>query len=290
MAARSRLYSPRLLFGLIVAAAALTLIGRGWLTWRWDSPIRGLLWSEGGVGALIAWLPNATWESWATTSDQWITPLLTAVGIALLALGLFSIALSLGVFQSGRWLLLIGAALLILDSVGRWVAADFDFGMAIEHALQIVAPIVLFGAIGRRSEGSVWARVIAVATAATFVGHGCYAAGIHPVPVSYQTMTMAILGVSETGALGFLKIAGWLDFVAAAALFVPFARWFGVGYCIIWGLATALARAIAHIDLNAPLERLDPWLFETMVRSPHWMLPLVLMLSWLARRTESASP
>lgn len=177
-----------------------------------------------------------------------------------------------------RLLLWPMAFLLLIDSFARWVAVDYDFGMAIEHSLQMVTPIALFLALGPSLSLPKWKVLVSVASALTFIGHGFYAAGIHPVPLSYQNMTMNILGVTQETAIRLLSVAGWLDIIVAIGVFIPKVRFVAIIYLVLWGGATALARIVAHIDLNAAGYALDPWAFETMVRTSHWLLPLLLLL------------
>ena len=46
---------------LLQACVSITLIARGWLTWRWDSPIRGLVWQEDWWSGLLDSQFNVTW-------------------------------------------------------------------------------------------------------------------------------------------------------------------------------------------------------------------------------------
>lgn len=252
---------------------SITLIARGWLTWRWESPFRGIIWKEDWWGGVVE-----DWATFATTSDPTISSGLMILGCVMMVGGV--VPWLLPALPKLRWALLFFAGLLVLDSAARWINTDFDLGMAIEHALQMVAPIALFMAMSLPDNVRPWITTVTIATALTFVGHGLYAMGFHPVPLSYQTMTMNILSVSQDSAFLILKIAGWLDVLAAACLFVRPLHFTALLYIIAWGAATALARIVAHGNL-------DPWLWETAVRTSHWMLPLLLLL--LTRRVESKS-
>jgi hypothetical protein len=129
-----------------------------------------------------------------------------------------------------------------------------------------------------------WIAVVTVGAALTFVGHGLYAVGFHPVPLSYQTMTMKLLGCSQDFALVFLQVVGWLDFVAAACLFIRPLKIVGLIYMIGWGLATAFARILSHYSPAG----FNPWGAETFVRTSHWLLPLILLgVIWKSDRVRS---
>lgn len=244
---------------------SLTLLARGWLTWRGDSQIRGLVWNEDFWSGHI----GMSWSDFAKQSDPWISNGLTVLGIGLM---LLAIAPWLrGKLAAG--MLWAAFAVLLLDGFAQWFASDYDLGMGIEHSLQIGTPLILLFAGARR-----WDVVVRVLIALTFVGHGLYAFGLHPVPLIYQTMTMTLLGVGQETGLLVLKVMGVLDFLAAIALFVRPLRLVALGYMVLWGGATALARLVAHVGLERPSYGLDPWIAEMLVRSSHWMIPLVLLL------------
>ena len=268
---------------LLRVGTSLTLVGRGWLTWRWDSPIRGLVWQEDWWTELLEHRFSLSWAEFAERSDSWITSGLVAVGVSLMVLAVVPLICTRTSARWTRWLLWPAFLVLLLDSFARWVASDYDIGMAIEHALQMAAPVALFFAVSSPESGRFWPRLVAVAAALTFVGHGLYAIGFHPVPLSYQLMTIEILAVEQKSAITFLSIVGWLDIVAAVLLFVaPLRRW-ALFYLVAWGLLTALARVVAHVGLDQVAFGLDPWLAETLVRTSHWLLPLLL----LVRGTEA---
>ena len=280
---------PELWLFLLKLAVSLTLGARGCLTWQADSPIRGLFWHESWWSSPLKNSAGISWDEWAKQSDPYITTTLSCVGLILIAIAIVPWLLSR--FTKLRWLLWFGTFLLVVDSFARWVASDYDFGMAIEHSLQMSAPVVLFffakyGTATKQSDRAM-TLLLLIATGFTFAGHGFYAAGIHPVPLSYQTMTMKLLGCSESVAVGFLLVVGILDILAALALFPKPLRRPALLYCIIWGLMTALARVVSHFDFSAPGWNLDPWLFETAVRTSHWLLPL-LVLGMLEKDKKTA--
>lgn len=273
----------------LAVGTSLTLFARGWLTWRWDSPIRGLFWQEDWWSPLLENALGIPWSTWAEQSDGWITPLLGILGI-LLMLSAFAPWLVLRRSSWASGLLWLAFAILLVDSFARWVGADFDLGMGIEHSLQMSMPLAFLYAARNPSPSTRWWVVMAIASAFTFVGHGLYASGFHPVPLSYQTMTTKILGTENPDfVITFLRVAGWLDFAAAIGLFLRPLRTVSLVYMIGWGGATALARTWAHFGGESPLFGLDPWIAETLVRTPHWMLPLLLLWA-LHRKRDSTAP
>ncbi|MDF1657329.1 MAG: hypothetical protein P1U58_06930 [Verrucomicrobiales bacterium] len=268
---------------LLKLCVSVTLVARGWLTWQWDSPIRGLVWHEDWWSSLLEKTTDLTWTDFALASDPWINQGLMVFGILLIVGGILPWFISKSCCPWTRWLLWPLAGLLLIDSFARWVSSDYEFGMAIEHALQMITPIALFFVSGKNPAMKRWCLLVSIAAAMTFIGHGCYAAGIHPVPLSYQNMTIGILGVSQDTALILLAVAGWLDILFAIGIFFRQTRMLSLCYLVLWGAATAAARVVAHIDLGIDGWALNPWAFETMVRTSHWLLPLLLLLLYRFR-------
>ena len=253
---------------ILKCCVSLTLLARGWLTWKWDSPIRGLFWREDWWGGLI------DWKKFATESDSAITMGLETVGLIMMVSAVIPWLASFSWLKWTGWLLIPAAGILMVDSLARFADSGNELGMAIEHTLQWSSPLFLLAALyldnSKRQRS--WTLLIYVAIALTFIGHGFYAMGFHSVPLKFQTMTTTLLKLSESGALIFLSIAGYLDFLAAIGLFIPGRiRTASVIYTIAWGALTAFARVAVGPGL-------DPWLMETLVRSSHWMIPLVVLL------------
>ncbi|MDF1851494.1 MAG: hypothetical protein P1U85_11715 [Verrucomicrobiales bacterium] len=273
---------------LLKLCVSVTLAARGWLTMRWDSPLRSVAWNEDWWAAPLESIAGIPWEKVALHSDEFLSRLFDVIGLFLIG-----VAILLWVLRGNpiAVLLSIATLVLLLDGLGRWVASGYQFGMAIEHALQIVTPVAWILRSRLEKWPRVWGLLFFIAAAMTFLGHGLYAAGVHPVPLSYQTMTMKLLFMSQETALIFLTVAGWLDILVAGTLFVPRLREISLLYMVAWGGLTALARIASHIGLEQPLFGLDPWLAETFVRTPHWLLPLLalFLLRGLGEKTEPKS-
>ncbi len=264
---------------------SFTLIARGWLTWQWDSPLRSIFWHEGWLTAPLESLLGISWSNFATRSDPFLTQLFAITGLFLMIAGILFWLLK---GKAKLVVLWISTAILFLDSFGRWISADYQMGMAIEHALQIGTPISLILLQKKQKASTAWMSLILVASGLTFIGHGFYAAGVHPVPLNYQTMTMKLLGLEQGRALLVLLIAGWLDIIVALALIFRPLRIPALLYMTIWGGLTALARLLSHAGFGQPRYGLDPWFAETLVRTPHWALPL-LAVFYLKRMATPAT-
>jgi len=256
---------PHHWLSLLKLCLSLTVFARGWLTWKWDSPIRGLLWNE------LWWSERINWHDFALGSDASITTGLEIFGIGLMLSAAVPWLTSAPKLKWTRWLLIPMAGALFLDSFARFIDSGNQLGMAIEHTLQWGCPLLLFIALRKELISRVWLIAASGGTMLTFVGHGLYAVGFHPVPLNYQIMTASLLGLGEAGVLKFLSTAGYLDFAAALGLAFKPLRRYTLYYLIAWGALTALARVVTGPTL-------DPWLMETVVRSAHWMIPLLIFL------------
>lgn len=251
------------------AGVCLTLAARGWLTWRWDSPLRTLVWQEGWWTNLLNRGFGVSWNEFARHSEPTLTRTLEAIGIGLMICAIVPCLATRDSLRWTRWLLVPAGLVLALDAFARWVEVDWQFAMSIEHALQVFTPFALLMILGRAKTRPTWILLTIAAISLTFVGHGLYALGFHAVPLNFQTMTMKLLGCEQETALLFLRIVGWLDLVAVVGLWFPTTRRWALFYMIAWGAATALARPLAYGSL-------DPWLAEMLVRTPHWLFPLLL--------------
>ena len=222
-----------------------------------------------------------TWQQFAEHSEPTLTSVLEYLGMFQMLCAVVPWLVIVNRLRWTRWLLLPAGLLLVLDDIGRWIDADRELGMVIEHALQVASPFLLLMALSSISE-RVWMQSVAVAASLTFIGHGLYAIGFYSVPLIFQTMTMQILDCEQNTALTFLIIAGVLDFIAVTGLWISFTRSWALIYMIGWGATTALARVWAHNGI-------DPWLAETLVRTSHWSLPLILLYLSTLRKTDNKS-
>ncbi|MEM1359270.1 MAG: hypothetical protein AAGF89_13765, partial [Bacteroidota bacterium] len=115
-------------------------------------------------------------------------------------------------------------------------------------------------------------------TAATFVGHGLYAVGYHPVPANFVMMTQSGLGVGEETARQLLWMVGWLDFLAALLLVLPWRKSQLLALCWIipWAILTSLARLWSYGGLVPFDTLLTQWAPEVIRRMPHILVPVAL--------------
>lgn len=279
---------------LLLFGVSLLLLSRGWLTWRWNSPLRELIWQEKWWTPVLAKF-DVTWAHFARTSDTWITPTLKWVGIFLMVVALVPWLATIPRLRWTRWLLLPAVLILFLDAFSRWFGQDMQAGMAMEYTLRVFTPLALLIGLGSGARLTGWRRgtvtwILLLAAALTFTGHGLYAMGYYDIPLAFRMMTMEILPLSEEASTTFLKAAGWLDFVVVVLVFLPPTRLAALSYMMLWGGATTVARIWAYYEPTLPWNGLDPWLAEALVRTPHWLVPLWLIVMMRKNKKKSDLP
>lgn len=277
--------SNRTLMWLLRIATFLTLFSRGWIYLRWDSPLREILWTEKWMTPVVDYFLHMDWAQYTQTSDPYITFLFRAIGIFLMVAS----GAALFIKKDSRRLtdiLITATFFTALHAFAVWFEKDYQKGMLLEMGLQAFTPALLLIALRRGLETSLFDWTSRILIAITFIGHGLYAIGHHPVPANFVTMCMNILGLSDGVSKSFLFAAGILDFIAAALIFLPYAsiRRYSCYYMAAWGLVTALARVVSHYNPAEKFNGIDPWLFETLVRTPHWAIPLLLALLILKKK------
>lgn len=268
--------SNKALIWLIRIATFLTLFSRGWIYLRWDSPLRGIVWTEKWMTGPVDYFLHMSWAQFTETSDPYITFIFRAVGILLMASGIAALIVK-PCMRRLTDLLCIATFFTALHAFAAWHGKDYQFGMLIEMGLQAFTPALLLIALHRGLTSPAFDWTARILIALTFIGHGLYAVGHHPVPANFVTMSMNILGLSEGISKSFLLAAGYLDFLAALLIFLPLPaiRKYSLYYMFFWGFVTALARVVSHYNVAEKFYGIDPWLMETLVRTPHWAIPLV---------------
>ncbi len=265
---------------LLKLTVSITLLARGWLYFRWDSPIRGLLWQEEWWSGILENCFDTSWGVYAAHSDPYITRGIEWVGILLMCAS--ALPWFCGAKQKPWWVfwpLLLASLVLVIDAVARWHEKSFQIGMLIEMSLQCTAPFLLICLWPLRNRAKHWNGIAAVACSLTFIGHAFYALNIHPRPSYFSTMSMDILRMSEQDSITLLTGVGILDITVAICIFLPGVRTAAIWYMVVWGALTALARVVANVNPAENYYGLDPWLAEAFVRAAHCSIPLLLLVT-----------
>lgn len=168
---------------------------------------------------------------------------------------------------------------LLVYGAAEYLDSGYQWAQWIEHSAQMAMPL-LCAFFLRRGASASWSMAARAAVGLTFLGHGLYALGYYPVPGHFVYMTTEITRLSDEAARDVLLIAGLLDLLALVLVFVPRLDRYALLYCVVWGFLTALARPFAYLLFNHLF-----WItahqtvFEFVVRVPHFMLPLVVLLA-----------
>lgn len=266
------------IFRLLQAATIAVFLGRAWQHWFFDAPYRTLLWDEDWMKPPVEWFTGLSWEEYIISPavDNSIQQLIVAIGFLYL-LGIFA-AIGLRRFpRISKVILWIGSASLVLLSALYCKEKFFSLGQFLEYTLQYSTPLFLLYWWRQRKATPRLIFALKLAIALTFICHGLYAVAYYPRPGQFTEMCINILGCSEATAVQFLQVAGVLDFVIGFGLFLPrrIAK-IVVGYAAFWGFATTIARVWSYVDDQFFFESLNRWAFESVLRFPHFLLPIVL--------------
>ena len=190
--------------------------------------------------------------------------------------------------------LMVGTGLLTVLAYSKFVSAQHQIPMLLEHGCQMLSPALLVMALiwGARHRATVTVAMVAFIT--TFAGHGVYAIGWLPTPGNFHAMTSLILGVEFETANRILPVAGALDMAVCIGILLPKWRQVSALYAGTWGLLTAIARPVAGMSMSLNYWGGDQFLHEAVLRAPHFLLPWYLFLVWRypdeSRAAESISP
>jgi hypothetical protein len=162
-----------------------------------------------------------------------------------------------------------GGGLLLLETLAAIPGEYYGWAQFAGKTLLWATPWLLLC----RSAGT-WRRWAVLAVALVFASHGLFALGVLPSPGNYGDMTLWWLG---EWALPGLRLAGFLDILAAALILLPWrVRWPVWAWLAGWGLLTALARLAGGLDPGAEGSDMLLALGEVLVRLPHAIVPALL--------------
>jgi hypothetical protein len=265
--------------GLVITAVRYATVcvfaGRAWQFFFWQTPYSALL-----TFSKLPW--EQVWENLGI-AFVYIQGLVF-VFCAVLALS------SLVVIRQLKVLLFTGIFFLLVLSVLLTAEKNWQFNQFFEYAAQVGTPLLLLMYAGvfpvSASQKLLFGKVL---VALTFSAHGLYALGFpYEQPANFLGMVQQILQVDLAQARVFLRIAGALDLLLSVGLFFTATQRLALGYAIFWGTATAVARLMAPTDWHEPWLLLHRYVFETVMRLPHALLPIAMY--WLASTVQPDRP
>jgi hypothetical protein len=279
----------RWVFRLIQWSTVAVFAGRAWQHLQWDAPYRALLWDESWMEPIIRGIWGIAWEDYVTNAavDAGIASFIVGVGWFYLICAIAALSIRyLG--KAGHLVVWLGGLSLIFLAALYLKERFFFIGQFFEYTLQFGSPFLLV----YLARGGNWNRrlifLVKIAVALTFTCHGLYAVGFYPRPGHFIEMVMNITHLSEDHSITVLNAAGFMDFVLSVGLFIPgrIAIW-SLFYAIFWGFGTTIARVWAHFYLDFWQSILAQWLHESVMRFPHFLVPIALLLVLLIIKRES---
>lgn len=280
------------------------LLGRGWQFIFKSTPFNSFFFHPNIMNPVVEYVFQTDWKDYLT-NPKWgnhYDYFFNGVGIYLW----ISIFVILFIRQIPSWITAINlwslSFILVFLSFCYFIDKGLQVGQFIEHFLQFSSPLFLYywffkhltpPTLPKEEEvdtnsspsGRVFSHkklilFLKIATALTFIGHGLYAIGYYPRPGKFIDMMIKGFGTTEDQSILFLNIVGYLDIIAALALFIPWKKVqkIALSYIIIWGFLTALARMYSNINWNMGWYSIKQWMPEFLMRFPHFLLPLVLFI------------
>lgn len=269
-------------------AAGLCFAGWTWVHYYWEGPYGVLLWQDATYD-FAEWL-GISWDDFVGTgaNDGWLQTWLSRITWLYVA----CTVLTLTVRRRSKFQMIAligGSGLLTVLSYAKYVDAQRQFPMFLEHGGQMLAPVLLVVALkfGARHRATVIAAMVALIM--TFAGHGCYAVGWWPTPPIFYGMISVSLGVEYETANTLLRTFGALDFAVCLAILIPPLRVWAAGYATLWGFLTAAARPVAGMSMSLNYWGADHFLHEAVLRAPHFLIPLYLVVLWHRQKTTLPS-
>lgn len=271
-------HDTTLLF-LLRLAAFLCFAGWTWIHFYWEGPYGVLLWQDSTYQ--LAHTLGLDWEEFVGSgaNDGLVQRGVAAVGW----LYLLCTLLTLTVKRTSRWQMIslaAGSGLLVVLSYAKYLSAQRQVPMFVEHGSQMLIPLILVLALRLGVNHRLTVGSAMIAFVMTFAGHGSYAIGWWPTPGNFFAMTSVILHVEYPTAKAILQVAGVLDFLVCIGIFIPKLRRPCVLYGVVWGFLTAIARPVAGMSWSLNYWGADQFLQEAVVRAPHFLVPLFLYLVW----------
>lgn len=211
--------------------------------------------------------------------ENWVNIALLFIGTILVLSGLHLLFTTTSKEHlETNMILIVSTIVLITLNLILWPSKDYLPEQLIEHAAQMSLPMLLFWWMKGPQNKKNFILVLKLIIALTFVGHGLFAVAWHVLPAHFISMTQGILPLDTAQTNAFLFSAGLIDFVLAFLIFFDKTSRFALIYMLVWGLLTALARPLSHLQ---EVFTTDFWLIHFpgfVYRLPHAILPLLILV------------
>lgn len=288
-----------LVIRLLRISTFLLFLGRAWEHIYWEGPYRNVFYNPHGFGKVLEWLTGSTLQEIYRDHyyERLIDDFSIGVGVVFL-LAAVSVLFYRRTNTLLKWGVLLGVVCLGLTFYGYFVGKHYWYGTLFEQSAQFFTPLLFLWYCSGRNDAR--ALLIAkIAISITFICHGLFAIGYYPQPGNFADMMIIGFGMNEDVAREALVDIAWLDFVFAGFVLLPFNMFYGkevwkkilrvffiflVGYAIVWGFMTALARIYTHFDTRFLWQSFEGFFHQFLVRIPHGVLPLIILYSFLRKK------
>lgn len=259
---------------IIKITLVLLLLGRTIQHLFFDSPIRGVLYSKHFVNPVLQLL-NINFNDYINSPnlDDSINTVIIIIGLLFLTLSGLTLFLSQLNNTTKKIVLYFSCFMLVLIAFGYFKEKSLSIGQFFEYSAQMFLP--LFFLIKKQKQLIFFKIAIGI----TFFCHGLYAIGYYPVPANFVQMIISGTSFNNEQAVVLLHLVGLLDFIFAIAIFIPKIEIPFLWYGVIWGFLTSFARIYTNVYVDFFSSTLFYWIYEFLVRIPHFTIPLYLILT-----------
>ena len=247
--------------------------------WSSDQHYRALLWNQSLLEGVVK-LFGISWEAWVGDTDYssgidrfrnivgWIFTLLSIAVLVPLKNKWFC-----------RGIVTLTTSCLFWLLITRWAAHAFDLLWPAEFCLRLALPILFLLLIHTHNPATFqrYQLILLGACSLTFLGHGCYALGWYPTPVSFRYMLGNVISANSNTIDILLIIIGLLDIVIAALLWWRPTHYWTLLWMCIWGFLTASMR-LSFIDSYFIADTAGPAIADWLERLAHGFIPLACLL------------
>lgn len=264
-------------FTILKIAVFTVLVGNAYHHFFFDIPLSALLWDQSLMSGPVRLVTGLNWEDFSKSklAENVLTYPRYAL-CALYALTAFFLFFKENKKQKGDLLLLLSTFGLVFLAFLNYKDHFAVNGQFIEYSTQFGTPLFLYLFSRELISKGRLVLLMKVAVSLTFIGHGLYAFGFYPVPVKFIEMTCMIFPMDESMAKVFLRVAGALDFIVAIGIYWRKTERPLLAYAAIWGGLTSMARITAYFSVQFPIETIHQHWFESFLRLPHMLIPLLL--------------
>lgn len=254
-------------------------LGRAYQYFFFDAPFREFFWDENLLSPIIEYLFKVSWHDYATNIkvDQYIRFFIKSNGILFFLAFISSIFINKKNVRFLKYPVYFGTFFIFILALLSYKERFFQLAQFFEFSIQIGTPLLLVSFINGEKKQRLLQKV-KILIALTFGAHGLYALGFYPVPGHFIDMVINSIGVSENVAIIILYIAGILDLIIVAGVFVPKVSKYILYYAMFWGTVTALARFTSFFDIQFIGQSFHQHVYKVIYRIPHGLIPFVAIL------------